>query len=120
MGKPIVVLGQRDIDKIKAMPRKELNAECLHLMREQMELTQELNDMRKRLEVFERAWHAYKQRTGMPVAFRHSEADQHWAQADHWESAMNAALQQLRELDKQLPRANEQSQPSLNHQASQP
>ena len=120
MGKPIVVLGQHEIDKIKSMPRKELNAECLHLMREQMELTQQLHDMQMRLAVFERFWYAYKKRTSMPVAFPHTQADKHWAWADHWESEINAAIQRLRELDKQLPRANEQSQPSLNHQASQP
>lgn len=60
MGKPIVVLGQHEIDKIKTMPRKELNAECLHLMREQMELTQELHELRERTATLERLYEAVK------------------------------------------------------------
>ncbi len=44
MSKNIVVIGRCEVDKVKSMSRKELNAECLHLMREQMELTQDLHD----------------------------------------------------------------------------
>lgn len=50
MSKNTIVLGQREIDKVKSMPRKELNAECLHLMREQMELTQDLHDAKAEIQ----------------------------------------------------------------------
>jgi len=56
----ILTITQRDTDKIKAMPRKELNAECLHLMREQVELAQQLHDSKKRMAMLERVVEAVK------------------------------------------------------------
>jgi len=53
-------LTEHDIDVIKSLPRKELNAECLHLMREQMELTQELHGMKKRMAALEHVVEAAK------------------------------------------------------------
>lgn len=63
MAEPTMSLGQHEIDKVKSMPRKELNAECLHLMREQMELTQELHRMKKRMAALERVAEAAKEFT---------------------------------------------------------
>lgn len=69
MGNPIVVLGQHEIDMIKAMPRKELNAECLHLMREQMELTQQLHELRKRIGILEKLRKAVIYRRKVPTMY---------------------------------------------------
>lgn len=65
----IVVLGQHEINKVKTMPRKELNAECLHLMREQMGLTQELHDMRKRMATLEKLRKAVVYRRKVPTIY---------------------------------------------------
>lgn len=53
----------------------------------------------ERESAFKRFWQAYKNRTSMPIAFPHSEATQHWEEAAHWDSEINAAIAELRELD---------------------
>lgn len=46
----MIPIGQHEIDRILSMRRMDLNNECLHLMREQLELTQEVHDAKAEIQ----------------------------------------------------------------------